>query len=386
MVSKRQKFRRNAGGEGSTVSTQKITRRGWLKTGAAAVTLTGLAGCLGDDVEDVSLTFQGFGTHVDAMSNMADDFEEETGISIEVAPFQDDWQVLARQRAGGGDLDLFQMSMRAVPSARDDELIQPIRVENVPNVENIQDRFQPENAPWEPEAGTWWAIASHFGSNSLAWNTEEWPLDEEPTSWMDLLDPELQGDVGYSQRPNYAVCTTYLQHWPNEPRQFEENYETRIEQVWESLENDWKPQVGVWFEGGAQANQAFANANVVAGHQFPVIVKTLQNDGHPIDDVIPEEGAFTYLDGMAIPDGVEDPKREAAERFINYSLNPANREEYLEMVPTGTTFDIPEEYQSEGYKTNTAVQYQDRLEIFDPVFVGSKADEWTSRIQEILRA
>ncbi|USZ73690.1 ABC transporter substrate-binding protein [Natronosalvus halobius] len=364
-----------------------ITRRRWIQSSVATATVAGLAGCLGgDDTDDTSITFHGFGTHVDPIENMAEDFEEETGISVNVSPFQDDWQVLARQRAGGGDLDLFQMSMRAVPSAREEELIQPIRPENVPNLENINDRYSAENAPWESDGDTWSAVACHFGSNSLAWNTEEWPLEDEPTSWRDLLDPELEGDVAYSQRPNYAVCTTYLQYWPDEPREFEANYDERIQQVWDSMENDWKPQVGVWLEGGPQANQAFANANVIAGHQFPVIVKTLQNEGHPIKDVIPEEGAFMYFDGMAIPAGVEDPKREAAEQFINYFIDPENRQEYLESVPTGTTFDIPEEYQSEGYKNNTAVMYEDRLSIFDPVFVGSKADEWTSEIQEILRS
>jgi len=131
--------------------------------------------------------------------------------------------------------------------------------------------------------------------------------------------------------------------------------------------------------------QAFSNETVTAGHNFPVIVATLQADGNPIKNVIPEEGAFQYLDGMAIPDGVEDPVREAAERFINYSLNPANREKYLQEVPTGTTFDIPEEYQSEGYKNSAAVQGEDKLAIFDPVFIGERADDWTSQIQEIVR-
>jgi len=411
----------------STGDGPRVTRRRWLQTGAAAVAATGLAGCAGgggggdggdggngdggdggdggngdgggdgdggnggtvtetDDLSGTTVTFQGFGTHIPGMKAMAEDFEEETGIKVTAAPFNDDWQVLARQRAGAGDLDLFQMSMRAVPTAREQELIQPVRPENIPNLENIQSKYRPENAPWEPDAGTWTAVANHFGSNSLAWNTDLWPLDEDPTSWRDLLDPELQGEVGYSQRPNYAVCTTYLQFWPDEPRQFEENYEERIAKVWDSLENEWKPQVGTWFGGGPQASQAFSNETVTAGHQFPVIVAQLQSDGNPIQNTIPEEGAFQYLDGLAIPAGVEDPIREAAEMFIDYSLDPANRGEYLELVPTGTTFEVPEEYQSEGYKGNVAVQFEDRLSIFDPVFIGSKADEWTTRIQEIIRA
>lgn len=384
------------GSTSCTGPTATATRRRWLRGSAAAVAFTGLAGCSGNggggtvgdsgDLSGTTVTFQGFGTHMPGMEAMAADFQEETGIEVTTAPFSDDWQVLARQRAGGGDLDLFQMSMRAVPSARDEGLIQPIRPENVPNLENINSTYRPENAPWEPDPDQWTAVASHFGSNSLAWNTELWPYDEEPTSWTDLLQPELEGEIGYSQRPNYAVCTTYLQNWPDEPRQFEENYDSRIEAVWDALRNDWKPQVGTWFGGGPQVTQAFSNETVTAGHNFPVIVATLQADGNPIKNVIPEEGAFQYLDGMAIPAGVEDPVREAAERFISYSLDPANREEYLQEVPTGTTFDIPEEYQSEGYKNSAAVQGEDKLAIFDPVFIGERADDWTSRIQEIIRA
>lgn len=398
----------------STPIQRRVTRRKWLQASVGATALTGLAGCLGgggdggdgggdgdgdggdgggggtvtggDSVEGTTIEFQGFGSHKPGMESLAAQFKEKFGVTVNVKPFQDDWQVLARQRAGAQGLDVFQMSMRAVPTAREENLIQPMRIENIPNVDNIEDRFHPDQTPWEPDGGTWTAVPNHFGGNTLAWNTDLWPLDSEPKSWRDLLDPELKGDIGYSQRPNYAVATTYLQFWPDEPREFEANYDERIAKVWDSMENEWKPQVGTWFAGGGEVSQAFANGNVTAGHNFAVIVEQLKADGQPIKNRVAEEGGFMYLDGMAIPKGVEDPKRKAAELFINFSLDPSNRKEYLEAVPTGTTFPVPEKYQSKGYKQSAAVRGQDRLKIFDPVFVGGKADEWTTKIQEIIRA
>lgn len=366
-----------------------VSRRRWLKLGGAAA-LTGLSGCSSriggaGGLEGTTIRLLTFGSHESAMQGMAESFTEETGVEVEIGVFQDDWNVIAQQKAGATDLQLFQLSMRAVPSALNDDLIQEIRMDNVPLAENIYDKYRPANTPWEPDAGTWHAVPNHFGANSLAWNTEQWPYDEDPTSWRDLLQPELEGEVGYSQRPNYAVATTYIQFWPEGAQEFEENYDSRIEKVWDSLENEWKPQVGTWFEGGGAVSQAFANGNVTAGHNFYVIAYQLQQDGNPIDVTVPEEGGFTYIDGLAVPRGVEDPKREAAERFINFSLDPEQREEYLQQVPTGTTFPIPEEFQSQGYKQNVNVQYQDRLDIFDPVLMGERADEWTSKIQEIIR-
>ncbi|MUV56176.1 PotD/PotF family extracellular solute-binding protein [Halogeometricum sp. CBA1124] len=396
-------------GRSITESNTGVSRRRWLQlgTGTAAATVTGLSGCLGGSgggggtegggdgttvgsssgsLSGTKIRFLTYGNHLPAMKELARSFEEETGIEVQLGTFQDDWNIISKQKAGASDLQLFQLSMRAVPSALNDELLQPIRTENVPLLDTLYDDYKPENTPWEPEAGTWHAVPNHYGANCLTWNTEKWPYEEDPTSWKDLLQPELEGEVGFSQRPNYCVCTTYLTFWPEEPREFEANYESRIEKVWNSLENDWKPQVGTWFEGGGAASQGFANGNVTAGHNFYVIAASLADDGNPVKSTIPKEGGYQYIDGLAVPRGVRGKKRTAAEKFINYTLKPEIREPYLKEVPTATTFPIPEKYQSEGYKQNINVEYKDRLDIFDPVFIGNKSDQWTTKIQEMIRS
>lgn len=146
-------------------------------------------------------------------------------------------------------------------------------------------------------------------TTGLVYNTEA-PM--ELSSWTDLIDPELQGQVAMPSPMTSGAAMIHLATLVDNPDLGWEYYE-------QLAENEIQPQGG---NGGV--------FRAVAGGEKPygVVVDFLpireSQAGSPVQFVFPEEGVSAVTEPVAILSTANNP--EAAKRFVDFILSPEGQQ------------------------------------------------------------
>jgi iron(III) transport system substrate-binding protein len=172
-------------------------------------------------------------------------------------------------------------------------------------------------------------VGIYMGTLGFATNTD-WlaanPGMEAPTSWDDLLKPELKGQVMVahpsSSGTSYTALATILQLKGEEAG-------------WEYLKQ-YAGQVSQFTKSGAApakfVGQGEAAVAIVFSHD---IVNEIENNKMPLVLTFPEEGTGYEIGGMAILKGAKHP--QAARLWFDWALTP----EAQALGPTYAAYQAP---------------------------------------------
>src|SRR5215211_5233275 len=172
-------------------------------------------------------------------------------------------------------------------------------------------------------------VGVYVGTLGFATNTD-WlaanPGVEAPTSWDDLLKPELKGQVMVahpsSSGTSYTALATILQLRGEE-------------EGWEYLKQ-YAGQVSQFTKSGAApakfVGQGEAAVAIVFSHD---IVNEIENNKLPLVLTFPEEGTGYEIGGMAILKGAKHP--QAARLWFDWALTP----EAQALGPTYAAYQAP---------------------------------------------
>jgi spermidine/putrescine transport system substrate-binding protein len=330
--------------DGPAAGDDGRSRRRFL-TGAGAATAVALAGCLGGGDGGDGGGGGGYGTggsntassitvsvYGGAYGNVFEEtvaaaYEEETGTTVNVAKAWSERVAKLRSAAQGGGsppYDLIGLSGFNYLSARNEELVQPVRYENVPNAEKVWPYFRNVRTD---EFG----VPGEGGVLGIIYK----PESEYAESWEGFMTTDAPAGMngGYWKNP-ITIAAQLSDEMPGT----QELYEPAAhEAVFDTLEK-LSANVAKWYSGGADVWTAL--------------------DGGTID-----YGAFYYASGLAgidnrpeknyemlLPDVTpgyftnfcvtNTDKRDEAERFLDFMLRtevqqawnengyyiPANRE------------------------------------------------------------
>ena len=253
-------------------------------------------------------------------------FTDKTGITINFTGYGSNEDLLAKiQATKGRGFDLVSPTVDRVGQWKPLELLQPFDMNRIPTDKIIAGLLKGSTDLWT------WGDGNHhlpwtWGTEMLAWRTDKWSRDYADLSYGDLWLPELAGKVMGRPHSMMAGIGLYLDHSGKLPsNRMLDAYkdEESMRRIWGEITTfaiEHKPAIKqFWNDADAQIN-GFMQNDVVLGQCWDGPPARLKKEGKPVTMAAPVEGAFTWLDGVAMPVGAENI--DQAYEFLNYMFDP----------------------------------------------------------------
>lgn len=289
-----------------------VNRRSVLKTVGAGFAATSLAGCMGGGGGNGSTTLRylGWGGNTQEAAETAFGYwEEETGNTVEHQSAGGDSEFLSIIQENPGDIDLFMPSSFGVYTAREEGLLAEINYDELPNYqENIKSEWA--DRPYIQND----AVFRDALTQGYAYNTEQ--VDMEMSTWDDLKDDSLSGEVGLRDQATSRVTNAAaslgmsVNDVPGD--------EGVTSQVRDELTAQDENTFGYW-GAGAESIRWLREEEGLAVETWGGRTRALQEEGYEnIDYVIPDGGTSTISEDWAIPASSEN--QDLVHDLLNYTF------------------------------------------------------------------
>ena len=235
--------------------------------------------------------------------SVIDVFEAETGIRVIYETFETNEDMYAKIAMGGSSYDVIIPSDYMIERMIQEELLQPINWDNVPNVRNINPRFM--NESYDPEAA--YSVPYTWGTMGILYNTET--VLEEPDSWEVLLDETYKMDMFMLNAPRdtMAIALVMAGHDLNstDPKDLQDAKDLLIAQ---------KPLVLAYVVDEVKDKMISGEASVALVWSGDATFCMSESD--ELGYVVPKEGSNIFYDSMCIPANARNVS--GAEKFIDF--------------------------------------------------------------------
>lgn len=254
-----------------------------------------------------------------APEELLDEFEEETGITVEVTQSNNEEMISKLRATRGGGFDLAQPSQDRISSVvREYGLYQPLDYSKVE-----EDQIDPSLLKAVKETtevdGESYAVPHVYGTSGLIVNKDKAP---DATDYSDLLDPEYEGRVSYRlKRPTLIAMGFAHDYDPFDLYDDKEEYQEFLDEMEEIL-IEGKDQVKTYWENGDQLLELLRSEEVWVAMGWEQGGWQLHAENSDIDYVAPDSGPLAWIDTFAIPARSENVS--GAYKFINFMLRPEN--------------------------------------------------------------
>lgn len=233
------------------------------------------------------------------------EFEKETGIKINHTTYDSNENMYNKIKGGGANYDIIIPSDYMIERMINEELLEKINFDNIPNYENILPEYK--NLYFDPNNE--YSVPYNVGMVGLVYNTKM--VKETPDSWSIMWDEQYKGQILMfnNSRDAFAIaqflCGVDLN--TNNSEDWEKAYEKLKEQK-PLVQSYVMDDVFNKMEGGEAAIAAYYAGDCI-----------LMADNNPdLAFVYPKEGTNIFVDSICIPKGCQN--KEAAELYINFLL------------------------------------------------------------------
>lgn len=237
--------------------------------------------------------------------------------------------------------------------ARENGLLLPLRMENIPNAQFIWEPVK-KQVPLIDGLG----VPFDYGENVMVFLPERLgALGIELTTWKDLMRPELKGKISLPRAywlDNLWTAALIMDDEPGPAEVFSQTDATYAKA------SELAGQVGFWYEGGADAIAALVQGEVLVSSYYAEYVYQPDIYDLGIRAVVPVEGAPGYLDYFSVVRGTKE--RDLAELFINYALDAERESAFVALhftQPVNRLATIPERVA--GLYANTDAGWERQL-------------------------
>ncbi|WP_423822396.1 spermidine/putrescine ABC transporter substrate-binding protein [Salinisphaera sp. SPP-AMP-43] len=286
-----------------------------LKTLTGLVTAAALAAFTGPALAANSDTLYVFNWSQYMNPEIIKQFEKKYDVKVVQSYYNSQPEMFAKLRAGGdSQYDIVVPSNYYVPRLIKTGLIQKLDKSEVPNYDNLMDRFK--KPPYDPSGE--YVAAYQWGDTGIAYN--EKTLGEQPESWSILFDskanPKYPFAMGTDAQVMFGSACASLGY----------SYNCEGRDKWKkAAQLILKTKQRANFSGFQDATptlKQLARGNIAAGMAYNgdyAFDKSENPEGFKnIKFVVPKEGAELWVDSMAIPAHAPHPK--LAHKFINFIL------------------------------------------------------------------
>jgi spermidine/putrescine transport system substrate-binding protein len=260
-------------------------------------------------------------------------FTAETGIKVNFTGIGSNEEIINKMRATRGrGVDICSptnpRSLQWAPLG----LLQPFdpaRLSNLGNVNPAMLRVGEEEWNFDGKGSHW--LPHIWGTEAVAWRTDEYSPRGGIPSFGNIWDPEVRGRTmirphsGMLGAGLYLETTGVLQ--PGDMRRAYRNEET-MRPIWERLtayciEN--KAQIKLFWNDADTQKNGFLNEGVIVGQTWDGPPLAMKTEGEPVTYQAPKEGALAWVDGMSLSAAAQHLDQAYAFIDFCYLPEPAGR-------------------------------------------------------------
>ena len=287
-----------------------------------------------------------------------DQFEEETGITVNYAMFTTNEEMYAQLEHSSGAYDVIFPSDYIIERLIKEDALEPLNYDNIPNAAGVIEWMK--TPAYDPEST--YSVPYMWGTLGLIYNTD---LVSEPiTSWESIFSGEYKGNVLMmdSVRDTLATALSYLGYSINtrDEDELEEAEDLLIKQKQDGI-------VAGYFVDETKDKMVAGEAAIALIYSGDALYSLEKADN--LVYVVPEEGSNVWLDAMCIPKGSKH--KEAAECFINFlcreDIARANMDFIYYSTPIQAVVDGMDEEELANETLNPPQDVVDRCTFFNDV-------------------
>lgn len=272
-----------------------------LLTALLALALTGCG--KGASGENGEVIVYNWGEYIDPDTITM--FEEETGIKVVYDEYETNEIMYPKVEAGTTAYDVLCPSDYMIQKLIENDLLQEINFDNIPNVKNIGQQYFDQSQEFDPENK--YSIPYCFGTVGILYNKTM--VDEPVDSWSILWDEKYADNILMqdSVRDAFMVALKLKGYSMNTLDEGELNEAKQIL-------IDQKPLVQAYVID--QVRDKMIGNEAAIGVIYSGEAIYTQRENADLEYVIPKEGTNVWIDSWVIPKNA--PNKENAEKFINF--------------------------------------------------------------------
>lgn len=292
---------------------------------------------------------------------LIDDFKKETGIRIVHIPYGSDEELMNKLIAAKGrNIDLVGPSALRALQWKPLDLLRPYDLRKI----NLQ-RINQSMLNASIEEWTWNGELHHlpylWGTEGLAWRTDQWHGDPADISYGDLWKDDVKGRIMGRPHSMMLGIGLYLDAIGEvKSNRMRDAYadEDRMRAIWSKITEfaiDHKDWVKLfWDDADAQIGGLMRNG-VILGQTADGPALSLKTEGKPVSYVAPKEGALAWLNGLSIPKGAR--RLDQVYAFLDYIYRPEVNGRLASETGYNTVVNTGEFYLSDAARQNYIEAY-----------------------------
>lgn len=313
---------------------------------------TGGSGGSGGDGGDKVVDVYNWGEYID--DSIFEDFTAETGIKVNYTTFATNEEMYAKLKSGSAVYDVVIPSDYMISRMIEEDMLEPINFDNVPNFSKIDARYK--NPVYDPEGK--FSVPYMWGTVGIIYNSTM--VDEEITSWSALFDEKYADNILMfdNSRDAIGIALKYLGYSYNttDKKQLQEAQDLLKQQ---------KPLVQAYVMD--QIFDKMIAGEAAIGPYYAGDYMTMLDENPDLKFCLPEEGSNLFVDAMCIPKGALH--KDAAEAFINFMCSDdaavANAEEIYYSTPSTDALALLDAEERESEILYPSAEVLDKCETFE---------------------
>ncbi|MCR4892270.1 MAG: extracellular solute-binding protein [Lachnospiraceae bacterium] len=270
----------------------------------------GLSGCAATDTnydDPDKLFIYNWGEYIDY--DILDEFTEETGIEIVYDEYETNEIMYPKIESGAVKYDLVCPSDYMIQKMRDNDLLQPINMDHVPNRKNIGEDYWKMSQAFDPD--NTYSLPYCWGTVGILYNKA---MVKEPIdSWSVLWDERYADNILMqdSVRDAMMVALKYLGYSCNTTDEKELREATELLKKQKLLTQAYVVD---------QVRDKMIGEEAAIGVIYSGEAIYTQRENPNLEYVVPKEGSNIWIDSWVIPKNAEHV--ENAEKFLDFLCRP----------------------------------------------------------------
>ncbi|MCI4661199.1 MAG: extracellular solute-binding protein [Neomegalonema sp.] len=305
----------------------RFDRRTLIKTGAAAIAAPAVLRAHDALASSGSVKVLAWQDYV--QPNIAEKFEKDTGIKLELTTFGSNDEAESTVRAGGGKgFDVVFPSITNSANYVDDagesyfaEVPAEVHSGNV-----IPSFLRDSAALGGVHNGKQILLPFDWGTEGVTINRAKFDLADSDVSYGSLWAPQAKGAAAFRQKSVIMGTGLYLDATGEVPsNRMLDVYKSEDDarRVWGAVAKwilERKENFGAFWNNATEATSAFKEAGCVIGQTWDTTGLLLNREDEHFVYRAPKEGIITWLDSFGMLRGAEN--HEQAVAFMNFMLQP----------------------------------------------------------------
>ncbi|HTQ53610.1 MAG TPA: spermidine/putrescine ABC transporter substrate-binding protein [Bryobacteraceae bacterium] len=266
-------------------------------------------------------------------------FEREFGVRVRYATYESNEEMLAKVLGGNSGWDVVFPTHNRILPMRLYGLLAPIDHARLPNLGNLEPRFQ--SPPWDPNLEH--CVPYMWGATGIAYNRSVAPA---PGAWADLWETRLKGRMTMLDDPEEVLGACLLK--------LRLSYNSTAESDLRRAEHEaiaQKPLLRAYLN--AEYRDQLVAGDILVAHSWATTAQQAIDAAPQLAFAYPAEGFPLYCDNAVILR--ESGRAELAHQFINYLLRAPVAAAIVEASRTATANGAAQRLLPEALRRNTTL-------------------------------